>query len=160
MIVGTENEVLALLAVADVVREESQAVIQRLRELGIKKTILLTGDNKKTAEETRTLNIDALQAGRQHARGRGEETGLVVAEGRRAWGQRAERTARAVLAVNRRELRRLARRPGEGQLAAPVADQPGKAHARRGAFEARRQFAPSHERGRVRGKRPGVRLYR
>ena len=65
--------------------------------------------------------LDALQAGREHARGRGEETGLVVAEGRRAWGQRAERTARAVLAVNRRELRRLARRPGEGQLAAPAA---------------------------------------
>jgi Cd2+/Zn2+-exporting ATPase len=50
MIVGTEQEVLALVAVADTVRKESRTVIGRLYDLGIKKTILLTGDNKKTAE--------------------------------------------------------------------------------------------------------------
>lgn len=50
IIAGTDQEILALVAVADVVREESQAVISRLNDLGIKKTIMLTGDNTKTAE--------------------------------------------------------------------------------------------------------------
>jgi Cd2+/Zn2+-exporting ATPase len=50
IIAGTDQEILALVAVADVVREESQAVISRLNGLGIKKTIMLTGDNTKTAE--------------------------------------------------------------------------------------------------------------
>jgi Cd2+/Zn2+-exporting ATPase len=49
MIIGTEKEVLALVAVADEVREESREVVGQLRELGIRKTILLTGDNRKTA---------------------------------------------------------------------------------------------------------------
>jgi Zn2+/Cd2+-exporting ATPase len=50
IIVGTDQEILALVAVADVVRKESQAVIGRLYDLGIKKTIMLTGDHTKTAE--------------------------------------------------------------------------------------------------------------
>lgn len=49
MIVGTEQEILAVIAVADEVRESSKGIIQRLHELGIKKTIMLTGDNKGTA---------------------------------------------------------------------------------------------------------------
>ncbi|TLS52510.1 cadmium-translocating P-type ATPase [Paenibacillus antri] len=49
MIVGTDREVLAVIAVADEVRESSKDVIQKLHQLGIKKTIMLTGDNKGTA---------------------------------------------------------------------------------------------------------------
>ena len=49
MIIGTEKEIFAVIAVADEVRESSKEVIQRLHQLGIKKTIMLTGDNKGTA---------------------------------------------------------------------------------------------------------------
>src|SRR5690606_36236209 len=49
MVDGTEKEILAVIAVADEVRESSQEVIQKLHQLGIKKTIMLTGDNKGTA---------------------------------------------------------------------------------------------------------------
>lgn len=50
MIFGTENDVLALVAVADEVRESSKDVIQKLHQLGIEKTIMLTGDNEGTAK--------------------------------------------------------------------------------------------------------------
>ncbi|MCL6606206.1 MAG: cadmium-translocating P-type ATPase [Paenibacillus sp.] len=49
MVVGTENEILAVIAVADEVRESSKDIIHKLHQLGIKKTIMLTGDNKGTA---------------------------------------------------------------------------------------------------------------
>lgn len=49
MIIGTEKEILAVIAVADEVRESSKEILQKLHQLGIKKTIMLTGDNKGTA---------------------------------------------------------------------------------------------------------------
>lgn len=49
MIIGTEKEILAVIAVADEVRELSKEILQKLHQLGIKKTIMLTGDNKGTA---------------------------------------------------------------------------------------------------------------
>jgi Zn2+/Cd2+-exporting ATPase len=49
MIIGTEKEILAVIAVADEVRESSKEIIQKLHQLGIRKTIMLTGDNKGTA---------------------------------------------------------------------------------------------------------------
>lgn len=49
MVVGTENEIIAVIAVADEVRESSKDIIHKLHQLGIKKTIMLTGDNKGTA---------------------------------------------------------------------------------------------------------------
>ncbi|MFY3790283.1 heavy metal translocating P-type ATPase [Ureibacillus sp. MALMAid1270] len=49
MVIGTDKEVLGVIAVADEVRESSKEVIQKLHQLGIKKTIMLTGDNKGTA---------------------------------------------------------------------------------------------------------------
>lgn len=49
IVVGTEKTILAVIAVADEVRESSQEVIQKLHGLGIRKTIMLTGDNKGTA---------------------------------------------------------------------------------------------------------------
>ncbi len=49
MLIGTANGVLALLAVADIVRENSKTVIEKLHSLGIQRTIMLTGDNAGTA---------------------------------------------------------------------------------------------------------------
>jgi heavy metal-(Cd/Co/Hg/Pb/Zn)-translocating P-type ATPase len=50
MVLGTEQQILALIAVADEVRDSSTVVIKQLHEIGIKKTIMLTGDNQATAE--------------------------------------------------------------------------------------------------------------
>lgn len=49
MVVGTETEILALLAVADEVRGNSKSVIKKLHSLGIHETVMLTGDNTGTA---------------------------------------------------------------------------------------------------------------
>ena len=50
MLAGTSDKVLALIAVADEVRETSKRVIQKLHEVGIDKTVMLTGDNHSTAK--------------------------------------------------------------------------------------------------------------
>jgi Cd2+/Zn2+-exporting ATPase len=50
MLLGTVNDILLLLAAADQLRENSRAVIQKLHQLGIEKTVILTGDNRRTAE--------------------------------------------------------------------------------------------------------------
>ncbi|RBP95920.1 Cd2+/Zn2+-exporting ATPase [Cytobacillus firmus] len=50
MILGTESEILLLIAVADEMRDHSKTVISKLNEMGIK-TVMLTGDNKRTALE-------------------------------------------------------------------------------------------------------------
>ncbi|MDQ0154768.1 Cd2+/Zn2+-exporting ATPase [Robertmurraya andreesenii] len=63
MVVGSEQEILALIAVADEIRSSSKEVIQKLHELGISKTVMLTGDNKRTAETIgRRLNVSEVQA--------------------------------------------------------------------------------------------------
>lgn len=49
MVFGTKNQILAIIAVADEVRESSAVVIAKLHQLGIEHTIMLTGDNQKTA---------------------------------------------------------------------------------------------------------------
>nr|WP_276517592.1 heavy metal translocating P-type ATPase [Psychrobacillus psychrodurans] len=49
MVIGTESEILGVIAVADEVRESSKEIMRKLHQLGIKKTIMLTGDNKGTA---------------------------------------------------------------------------------------------------------------
>ncbi|WP_047986548.1 heavy metal translocating P-type ATPase [Ornithinibacillus californiensis] len=48
MLLGTANEVIALIAVADQIRETSKSIINKLHQLGIKHTVMLTGDNQLT----------------------------------------------------------------------------------------------------------------
>lgn len=63
MIIGTEQNILAIIAVADEVRETSKNVIQKLHQLGIKKTIMLTGDNKGTADAIGTqVGVSEIQS--------------------------------------------------------------------------------------------------
>lgn len=50
MVLGTEKEILALISVADEIRESSKEVIRKLHQVGIEKTVMLTGDNQRTAE--------------------------------------------------------------------------------------------------------------
>jgi Zn2+/Cd2+-exporting ATPase len=63
MVVGTTTEVMGLIAVADVLRENSKGVIQKLHTLGIQKTIMLTGDNVGTANAIgKQVGVSDLQA--------------------------------------------------------------------------------------------------
>lgn len=63
MVIGTSEEVLALLAVADEVRENSKEVIKHLHSLGIQKTIMLTGDNLGTANAIgKQVGVSNIQA--------------------------------------------------------------------------------------------------
>ncbi|CWU40327.1 TPA: cadmium-translocating P-type ATPase [Listeria monocytogenes] len=50
MLLGTDKQILAVIAVADELRESSKAVIEKLHNLGIEHTIMLTGDNATTAQ--------------------------------------------------------------------------------------------------------------
>src|SRR5690606_35143213 len=63
IIFGTEAKILLLIAVADELRESSRAVIQKLHKIGIEKTVMLTGDNQRTADaigkDVGVTNIDA-----------------------------------------------------------------------------------------------------
>ena len=63
MMLGTKNEAIGIIAVADQVRDTSAAVIKELKALGIKQTIMLTGDNKATGETiANRLGLDSVEA--------------------------------------------------------------------------------------------------
>ena len=58
-----ENEVLGIIAVADVVKEDSAKAIRRLKDMGIR-TVMLTGDNERTAKAIAGLcGVDEVIAG-------------------------------------------------------------------------------------------------
>lgn len=48
--VCSSEDFLAIVAVADEIREETKGVVQQLHSLGLQKTIMLTGDNEGTAK--------------------------------------------------------------------------------------------------------------
>ncbi|MGM8365040.1 heavy metal translocating P-type ATPase [Virgibacillus sp. W0181] len=49
MVLGTNSDIYGLIAVADKIRNSSFSIMKQLLQLGIKKTVMLTGDNKTTA---------------------------------------------------------------------------------------------------------------
>lgn len=49
VLVGTEDELEGIIAVADEVRPAAKRTIERLHDLGIEQIIMLTGDNERTA---------------------------------------------------------------------------------------------------------------
>ena len=49
IMVGFENRILGIIAIADVVREDAKKLIENLKSLGIKKVVMLTGDNERAA---------------------------------------------------------------------------------------------------------------
>jgi len=49
VLVGSDEELEGVIAVADEVRPEAKRTIQRLKRLGVDRTVMLTGDNERTA---------------------------------------------------------------------------------------------------------------
>ncbi|TCM88573.1 Cd2+/Zn2+-exporting ATPase [Paenibacillus sp. BK033] len=49
--VADEQRILGIFGIADEIRQESKTVIAALHRLGIRKTVMLTGDHRKTAEK-------------------------------------------------------------------------------------------------------------
>ncbi|WP_156097750.1 heavy metal translocating P-type ATPase, partial [Thermoactinomyces sp. Gus2-1] len=63
MLMGNEEEILALIAVSDEIRESGQKVIQKLHSLGIQRTVMLTGDNASTAQAiSQKLGVSEVRA--------------------------------------------------------------------------------------------------
>ncbi|GIQ70567.1 cadmium-translocating P-type ATPase [Xylanibacillus composti] len=63
VVFGTAAEVLGVAAIADEIRPTSRAVIDELHRMGIRKTVLLTGDNRATAKAIgEQLRISDIQA--------------------------------------------------------------------------------------------------
>ncbi len=64
IILGTEQEALGIIAIADEIRPEAAHLIADLHMEGIKKVIMLTGDNKGTARSiAQKIGIDEVHAG-------------------------------------------------------------------------------------------------
>ena len=63
VVVGTGDHVCGLIAIADAVREESTSVVRALRDAGIRHVVILTGDNRGTAEAiARETGVDEVRA--------------------------------------------------------------------------------------------------
>lgn len=64
ILVGDQKGVVGAIAVADAPRPESGAIMQGLRDLGIRHTVMLTGDNPATAESiAKSVNVNEVRAG-------------------------------------------------------------------------------------------------
>ncbi|GAX46656.1 heavy metal translocating P-type ATPase [Pseudolactococcus reticulitermitis] len=60
---GTSEQVLAMIAMRDTVRPTSRQAIEALQSLGIKTTVMLTGDNQATAEQIgREVGVSSVKA--------------------------------------------------------------------------------------------------
>jgi len=63
VLVGTEERLVGVVAVADKVRPEAKRVIERLHELGIGRVVMLTGDNEVTARAVgEAAGVDEVRA--------------------------------------------------------------------------------------------------
>ena len=109
VVVGNESHVCGLIAVADGVRESARETVAELHRLGIETTVMLTGDNRGTAEAI------------------GRATGALRGARRAPAGRqgRGDRRAGGALRAGGDGRRRDQRRPGPGQR------QPRHRHGRR-----------------------------
>jgi Cd2+/Zn2+-exporting ATPase len=63
VVIGTDEHVCGFVALADAVRPEAAAAIAQIRSAGIEHVIMLTGDNRGTAEAiARQTNVDEVHA--------------------------------------------------------------------------------------------------
>lgn len=50
VIVGTQEEILGIISIADKIREDAKSLVTELKAQGIKKVVMLTGDNHRAAQ--------------------------------------------------------------------------------------------------------------
>uniref|UniRef100_UPI0023F58513 heavy metal translocating P-type ATPase n=1 Tax=Haloquadratum walsbyi TaxID=293091 RepID=UPI0023F58513 len=63
VLVGTETELEGVIAVADGIRPRAEETIKQLKQLGVSQTVMLTGDNERTARTiAREIGIDTYHA--------------------------------------------------------------------------------------------------
>ncbi|MDA8229554.1 MAG: cation-translocating P-type ATPase [Desulfitobacterium hafniense] len=63
ILVGNSKQILGMIAVSDQPKENARKAISKLKELGIKKIVMLTGDNKVTGEAIgRGIGVDEVKA--------------------------------------------------------------------------------------------------
>ncbi len=63
VVVGTESTLLGALAIADEVRPTSKRAVERLQDLGVKRVVMLTGDNEGTARAiAEAVGVDEYRA--------------------------------------------------------------------------------------------------
>ena len=63
MLLGSRDEVKGYIAVADQIRSSSSTIIQKLYDLGIQKTVMLTGDNQLAANAIgKQLNLTGVKS--------------------------------------------------------------------------------------------------
>lgn len=63
VVVGNDRHVCGFIAVGDRVRPEAARAIRRLREAGVRRIVMLTGDNRGTAEAiARQVEVDEVRA--------------------------------------------------------------------------------------------------
>ena len=63
VLVGTEDEIEGIIAVADEIRPESKQAIQRLHDRGVEHIVMLTGDNRRTAQAiANEVGVDEFRA--------------------------------------------------------------------------------------------------
>src|SRR5690606_25533270 len=61
--IGKDGKLIVIISIADQVRQEAISMINELKKLGIQKTVMLTGDNRHTAENVgKQLGIDIVHA--------------------------------------------------------------------------------------------------
>jgi len=63
VVVGNDHHVCGYIALADAVRENARSALDKLRQAGIKDIVMLTGDNRATAEAiARQAGVDEVRA--------------------------------------------------------------------------------------------------
>jgi Cd2+/Zn2+-exporting ATPase len=63
VLVGTEDELEGVIAIADTVRPESAWAVERLKKAGIERVVMLTGDNERTANAIgQQVGVDEVRA--------------------------------------------------------------------------------------------------
>lgn len=50
VIIGTQNQVIGIIAVSDTIRDTSAPALEALKQSGVNQTVMLTGDNEGTAK--------------------------------------------------------------------------------------------------------------
>jgi len=64
VLVATTEQILGIISIADVVKEEAYGLVAKLKKAGVKKVIMLTGDNERTARAiAQQISLDDYRAG-------------------------------------------------------------------------------------------------